>query len=319
MVLSRLPSAIVLLFLALQSLSARAQSQNLKLSLERMEEVLRLRMEESVFTVNDVSPMIVVSVAPYFEESKASYANFAVASLQRVFPTSGIRVCTPCMTPQTTQDSRRLEMRIGAPTLEEIREIDSRYRKDAPEAKAAVWLDETKEGVTLRIVDLQTARVVYADNVNPNLVWTQRSSRNFDRARDIHSRLRGQSLSHKIYDFGIYPGPSFALDLVEQWGSGNEHLSGISFSLYNPTLGIGASYGRAFSEFANTMIGGKVHVGVVEAIGRSLTKSDTNLLGPLITYTGFVRVPVPSFGNYGVYAFVNSQSSFGLGITATFP
>lgn len=197
-----------------------------------------------------------------------------------------------------------------------MREIDSRFRKDSPEAKAAVWLDETSEGVSIRIVDLQTARVIYADNLTPDLVWTQRTSRNFDRSRDLSLRLRGEGITHTVYDLGLFPSPHFSIDWLEQWGRSNQHLSGLSISIVAPLLGVGASYARAFPEFQNVLVGGKFYVGMLNAIAQSILKTDMALLGSLYTLEGFVKYPVNWLGKKALFFFyVNSDANVGLGIS----
>lgn len=56
----------------------------LREALARVEETLTLRLEQGGIALKDVTPAIVVSVSPAFEESKAWYPTAALQTLVRV-------------------------------------------------------------------------------------------------------------------------------------------------------------------------------------------------------------------------------------------
>lgn len=313
-------ACVCLVVLGLAS-EALALTDNTRESLGRLEEVLKLRKEEGIFTNAQVEPLTVVSLRPEYEESSADFANAALASLRRVFSASAVRLCDLCMAPRTEASGGRLESRSGALSLEEIRALDASQKGDSLEARTAVWLDESRSGVSIRIVDLSNGRVVYADNVTPTLEWTSRSEKQFSTARDLHRRMRGESLTHSFLDIGIYPAQHLSLDWMEQWGEGNENLTGLSFSLFTPVIGLGPTYAKIYPRLWNAMFGGKIMLSLPNAVVASIAKnSSTEIFDPLATVIGYARIPIPSFSDsslsqYGVFAFVTSSAKIGLGIS----
>lgn len=286
-------------------------------SLDRLEETLRAALDEGGLKQADLVPMLVVSSAPHYEESRASFRPAATSTLGKVFPGGTLRVCEACMEAQTRADAGALEIRLGDAGFEEIRAADDRIRGASSPAKSAVWLDETREGVAIRILDLRTGRVLHADNLSPTLAWAARSARSFNLSQDLRRKMRGDSLTHVFFDVGIYPNQMLAFDWTEQWGRANENLTGLSFSFFNPVMGLGPTYLRVFREAMGLGLGGKIMLSVPNALLRSISKTaPRNFLDPLLTFTGIARFPFPFLdGNYGAMLFASSNGRVGLGIS----
>jgi hypothetical protein len=284
-------------------------------SLRRAEEILNLRLEQGYFKSAEVVPALVVSVAPAFEESRKSFQSSALSVLGQVFGAGSLRLCEACDVPQSFATGGKLESRVGTVSLEDLRQIDMASRGEAPPARSAIWLEETHEGVSLRILEIATGRVIYAENVTPLLVWSQRSRKNYDLTKDLERRDRGESLTHSFFDIGIYPTPHLAIDWSEQWGMGNEHLSGITLSFFTPLLGIGPHYARVIPSMFNALLGGKLMLSAPTALVSAVAQRNTTVLDPLATLIAFVRVPIAGTSLGGFFYFA-STGKVGIGVSS---
>jgi hypothetical protein len=110
----------------------------------------------------------------------------------------------------------------------------------------------------------------------------------------------------------IYPGQHISLDWTEQWGKSNAQMSGITISLFDPVLGLGACHYRAV-DFFDILVGGKLIVSIPTALVASFGDVG-NVVDPRLTAVGIVRVP---FGrsNYGGVLSVSTNGQLGLGIS----
>jgi len=306
--------------LAIMPQSADAQVEDTRDAILRFEETFASRLEDGLVDRNEMLPLLLVSARPYFERSAAAYGAAVVASLSQVVGASQIRVCDACVRPDVRTSTGRLETRTGPETQGELRALDESLRGQGERARAAVWIDETAQGgVSVRIVSLSDARVLYADVVTSTLEWSTRSRKNYSISQDALRRGRGDSLTHAFVDVGMYPSQHIALDWMEQWGATNENLTGISLSLLSPVLGLGPTYARAFPKLYGSLLGGKVMLSVPTSIAKSLSKGQSgDLIDPIVSAVGYMRVPIPLFsGNYGGFVFLQlPQGRFGVGLSA---
>lgn len=301
--------------MTLAGTSARADRGTSQASLDRLQETLQTRAEEAGVAVKDLVPVLVVSVTPAYEETRAWYPTAALNTLVRVFGAASVRWCAACEAPRTEVREGRLEQRTGTVALDELARLDEGLRQGSPPARAAVWLDETPGGVSLRVVDLRTARIVVADVIDPTLSRRARTAVNFGYAQELDRRARGDSLTQLFIDLVVYPGQHISLDWTEQWGDRNENLSGLTLSLVDPFLGVGGVYYRAIPEAFNLLLGAQLSVSMPIALVQAFSNSNQGLLGDnLVTLTGVVRVPIGR-SNYGVVATLSTNGRFGIGIS----
>ncbi|MCA9569754.1 MAG: hypothetical protein KC656_18045 [Myxococcales bacterium] len=282
---------------------------------DRLQEVLELRVDDGELDKEAVLPALLVSARPRYEASAESFPTAAIETLASVFGTSGLRVCEACMAPRAWVDDGRVTYQTGPIGIDEIIRLDAGARGEAPAARSAVWIEETRTGLAVRIVDLRTSRVLFAKNIDPTLVENANTERMYTLSEELERRARGDSLTHAFVDVAMYPGQHVSFDWTDQWGKTNANLSGFTISLFDPVLGIGATHGRRV-EVLNTVVGGKAILSLpttlVRAVGGDL--GDVQLLDPTLTVTGFARVP---FGrsNYGGLLSVSSNGRIGLGIS----
>jgi len=294
--------------------TASAQRDTTRDALARLEETLALRVEEDGFKAKELTPVIVVSVSPAFEETRTWYPTAALATLVRVFGASAVRSCEACMAPRLYVGEGRVEQVSTSASAAEIVRLDENARGNGPPARVAAWLDETSEGVSLRLVDLRNSRIVLAENLDATLAERSRTFTNLKLSRELARRDRGDTLAHTFIDFVVYPGQHFSLDWTDQWGDTNANLSGLSLSLYDPVLGIGAAYYRVVPRALNIMVGAKVLMSIPTAIVTSATDESQEVLDPLLTATLIVRVPIGR-SNYAVTFGLSTNGQVGLGLT----
>lgn len=293
---------------------ALAQRDTSREALARVEETLTLRLEQGGIALKDMTPAIVVSVSPAFEESRAWYPTAALQTLVRVFGSASLRSCEACMAPRLFVEEGRLEQSTTPPGAEEIIRLDENARGKAPPARVAIWLDETPEGASLRIIDLHNSRIVFVQNFDPGLTEMARTRRNFTLTEELERRARRDSLTHTFLDVTIYPGQHLSLDFAEQFGATNANLAGLSLSAYDPLIGVGGAYYRIIPSALNVMVGAKVLMSVPTAIATSIGGESTQLIDPLLTAVFVVRMPIAS-SNYGVTFTASTNGSIGLGIS----
>lgn len=310
MLLKRLALAAALLAPA----PALAQRDSTRESLSRVEELMAMRLEESGSTAKDLAPAIVVSVRPAFEETRTWYPNAALASLVRVFGSASLRSCEACMAPRTWVEEGKLEQLSTDLGTDEIVRLDERYRNEAPPARTAIWLDETAEGVSMRVIDLRNGRILLADNFDPMMTERERTFRTTSFTRELDRRIRGDAITHTFLDVTMYPGQHFSMDWSEQWGDTNANMSGLSLSLFDPVLGVGGSYVRAVPSARNILVGGKVLMSVPSAAVTSVTGENTEVIDPLLTGVFLVRFPIAR-SNYGISFTASTNGRVGVGIS----
>lgn len=218
------------------------------------------------------------------------------------------------MSPRLQVEDGRLVQDAVAPGADEITRLDERIRGSSAPARTAIYLDETPDGVSLRIVDLRNGRIVLAENFDPSLTEMTETRRTFTLAAELDRRARGDSLAHTFFDFAMYPGQHVSLDWTEQWGDTNANLSGVTLSLFDPVFGLGGAYYRVMPNAMNILVGGKVIMSVPTALVRSLSSGDAELIDPVLTGVLVVRVPIGST-NYAVTLTVSTNGRVGVGFS----
>ncbi len=292
--------------------TAQAGTDNTRYSLDRLEEVLELRIEDGRLSSEDVLPAILVSVEPCFEESQGWYAARVIELLEDAFGDSGLRLCEACMAPRAFVGQGTLSWQTGPVSLDEIALLDEQSRGAAQPARTAIWLDEHRGGVALRIVDLHTARVVYAQNVDPNLVENENTERIYTLSEELERRARGDSITQAFVDLALYPGQHISIDWTEQWGSTNNNLSGVTLSAVDPVVGVGAVHYRCI-DVVDILVGGKLIVSMPTAVARSVGDVG-DVIDPLVTAAAVIRVP---FGrsNYGAVLTASTNGQIAAGVS----
>lgn len=296
---------------------ALAGPQSTADSLERLEEVLQLRLEDGRLDKEQLLPAIVVSTQPRYQESAGWFGTRSLQALQGALGDSGIRVCEACMAPRVWSSDGTLAWQTGPVSLEEVIRLDDQARGRSLPARTAIWVEESAVGVSLRIVDLGSGRVVLAQNFDPGLVEHDNSQRMYSLSAELERRARGDSLTQAFFDVAFYPNQHIALDWTDQWGPTNANLSGVTLTILDPFLGVGAVHYRRVN-FFDTLVGFKLVASLPRMVVNNFQTEgsdvDSDFLAPLLTGVGVVRVP---FGrsNYGALLTVSTNGRVGLGVS----
>lgn len=298
--------------LLLASAPAEAGPATTRSALDRLEEVLELRIAEGLLSREDVMPAVVVRAAARTDDSADGFTAQVLDILEGAFGTGGLRLCEACAAPRAYVEDGALTYQSGPVGLDEVARLDDLTRGVAPPARAAIWVDEIETGVSVRVVDLRTGRVLFAQNVDPNLSETKRTRRMYTLAAELERRARGDSLTQGFVDFGLYPGQHVSMDWTDQWGKRNGNLTGVTLSILDPVIGLGICHYQHV-DLANLLVGAKVIVSLPTVVARSQGDSG-DILDPPLTAVGVLRVP---FGraNYGATLTVSTNGVVGLGLS----
>ncbi len=281
---------------------------------ERLDELLTRRLEDGLLAREDIVPTMLVATKPLYEESAG---DFQTRSLRVLLATLGeqVRVCEACAVPRTQVENGALVTQVGPIGLDEIRRLDEANRGDDPPARSAIWIEEYALGVSIRIVDVATARVIFAQNVDPQLKELDRTRRRYFLADELERRARRDGLTQLFVDVPVWPSQSVSVDWTDQFGKGNRHLAGFSLSLFQPIAGFGAAYHHVIPALGNTSIGGKVYFSLPIAVGSLFVDtSEIDLPDELITGLATVRVPVGRT-NLGLVLQASTNGTVGAGIS----
>ena len=301
----------VLALTLLASTSAFAQRAATTDALERVGEVLQPAIQDG--SLQGLSPVMVVGARPAFEATQAWFPTAAIVALADAFGRTNLRACEACMQPRVNVADGRLEYSSMAISLEEIIAIDTNTRGQSAPARAAVWLDETDDGVSIRIVSLSTGQILFAQNLDGALREVKATAQTFNFNDDVQRRLRGESLTHIFIDVALFPGQHVSMDIVDQFGDRNLNMAGLTLSAFDPIIGVGGCYHRVIPEAWNLSVGGQVIASVPTAAGNAFGVTG-QLLDPLLTGVLIVRWPIPQTA-FAVLGTASTNGKFGLGIT----
>lgn len=282
-------------------------------ALDRLAEVLQLRVENGRLDLEQALPAILVQVQPHYEGSTAWFATGAIESLEQALGRGSLRLCEACMVPRLWVEDGYMAYQSGPIGLDEVARLDASGRGGAQPARSAVWVEEYRWGVSVRIVSLETGQVLFAQNIDPELTENFNSQRLYTLSEELERRARGDSLTQAFADFALYPGQHVSFDWTDQWGPTNRNLSGLSLSAFDPVLGIGACHYRALPVL-DMLVGGKVLLSLPTAAARSIDSSNGDILDPLLNVALVARVP---FGhhNYGGVISLSTNGQVGVGVS----
>lgn len=293
-----------------------AQRESTRGALSRLEEFAPRRLNDGVVAMKDLTPVLVVSTQPAFEQTRAWFPSAVLSSLSRIFGVGGLRACEACMAQRLLVEDGRLEQFSTSLSVADLVRLDEVTRGTSPQAVTAIWVDETLEGVAVRLVDLRTGRILLAENVDQHLASQATSRETVTLADELERRSRGQALTHTFVDLGIWPQQHISFDWLEQWGPDNCNLSGFSASVFDPVAGLGVSYFRVIPIALNLMVGAKFLMSVPNVLIAAFSNnSSTSLLGDQ-PFNAALQLRLPLFRtNYALFASVSTNGRVAVGIS----
>ena len=304
------------MLLVVSSLPAMAQREATRGALARVEEALPRRLNDGVLSLKDLTPALIVSTQPAFEQTRAWYPAAAVTALSRVFGPGALRACEACMAQRLTVEDGRLEQYATSLSVQDLVRLDEVTRGNTARAVSAIWIDETMEGVAIRIVDLRNGRILLAENIDQNLVSIVSSKTTVTLAQELERRSRGDAIAHLFVDLGLLPQQHISLDWLEQWGPDNANLSGFTISIIDPLIGLGVSYFRVIPPAFNLMVGAKFLLSVPNAVINSFNPDNPQAFLGDSLFTGVFMLRLPLFKtNYALLASISTNGRVAIGVS----
>lgn len=297
---------------------AHAYRETTSAALDRFEEVLLVLQEDRPGFANELLPLLIVEARSKYEESQGWFEGRVTQVLGRVLGATNLRACLACRQPRVHSEYGRLEHRSGTVGVTELRDLDATLRGTASPANAGLWIFEHARGLSVRIVDITNGQVLFAENIDATRSERTQTAMRIESIRELERRNRGEGITHAFVDIGLYPDQHISGDWVEQWGESNRHLSGLSVSLFDPVLGIGAAHYWVLP-FANSLAGAKLLMSFPTATAEfatSVAEDDSEppeLIDPLLNLVAVFRMPIAR-SNYSitVTASTNGRVTVGL-------
>ncbi|MCX6127111.1 MAG: hypothetical protein NTV34_20500 [Proteobacteria bacterium] len=229
---------------------------------------MQTRLESDVDLRQSVSPLLVTPPQHLWEESRSDFSSSSVAILKKVFSDQGQLIfCEECGSERLhIGKDHTISLSHGDMSQSELSAIanDPRFQG----AKAIAFLRETASGVELRIVRLDSAEIVI-QHLADSRVNLDNAKARLGLTDEVERRKRGESLAYTFIDLGLYPNPMIHVSFFEQWGSRNQHLTGVVFSLLNPNFAIGGSYRYMLPQLRRCTISGTIFYPLQNAVANS--------------------------------------------------
>lgn len=314
-----LAASLMVLFAVLFAAPAFAQRDRTVQALDRMEETLQPMIDEGELAPQGIGPLLLVGATPAFEETRAWFPAASLQALGRVFGNGNLRVCEACMNPRVRAEDGRFEYNTVL-SMPEIARLDNELRGNGAPAKAAVWMEETPGGLSVRIIRIDNGGVLYAGNFDGAQAERTRTANIYNATLELGRRLRGESLTHLMIDVGMLPGQHFGFEVAEQFGPQNLNLVGLNITFVDPIAGIGVTYYRVIPLLWDLTIGVQGVLSLPVALGTILEQAldaDIDLSfwpDRIVTGVLVARFPIPST-NFAILGTASTNLSFTVGLS----
>lgn len=293
-----------------------ADENSLREAMQKLEERLSEHINDGFIKQASISPLAIVSVTSDNDQIQHITTSLA-ESLQRATGAK-ILICDRCNI-AVIESGEQTIYESDFVDLEKVRSI---YQSENIQPLTVAWVEWSHEILSIRMVVLNSGELIFASTIDSKVEWSSRSMRNFTDSRLRERQVRGEAIIHRHIDLGLLPlggAPHIGWSIMQQWGSSNQYLSGISISLSNPLLGIGVNWFKVFPRLNNSLIGFKVLGSIPELLTKSLSKGSgsSGLTGDqALTVLGMIKYPL--FGQpeqFYLNAYVSSGGSIGFGLS----
>lgn len=276
---------------------------------------LETKTQDLTFDQSRFTPLII----GYYEQNNAQPSRLEDwAMALKTLLNGPVIICEPCQQESIRQSTDGLSIMRGPLPLASYQEFDQERRSNSaiPAAKAVMFIRDSGLGFSYRIVDIHSGEILLASTVGVQIDLASRSVKHFTLRRELNRRSRGETIVHGIYDVGAYPNPHLAASWLEQWGPGNQYLTGFTVTAINPILGLGVSAFKVLPSMGNLMLGGQVLVSLPTALSDAASSSgnDQENNDALLTFVGMIRYPINISSTSMVIAYISSGGAIGVGM-----
>ncbi len=277
-----------------------------------LEDSFRHRMETEPGLKNKIVPMLLAPPKNVWVESRDDFGSSALAVIKNVIPDAGtVIICPDCDTHRLhIQQNQSVSISNGELALGDIARLrqDPRFRA----AKSVATVRETPSGVEMRVIGLDDGALLF-------FALADSSERLSDTkpylhlSRELERRKFGESLAYIFLNLGAYPTGTFQLEYLEQWGSLNQHLSGVVLSLFSPTFALGATYKYMMPTLRKLNFNGTLFYPLQNAFGAGpIGEDDDDLTKKFVLQIGAQYAFSTTFG---IFAIGNTDNTLSLGIS----
>ena len=260
-----------------------------------------------------ITPILVAPPQARWNESKDDFAPAVLDVLNRVFAEPGALIqCSQCYESRVyIANDARTVIQNGELSLTDLARLRETSAYNYQIAKSVLTTRETPGGIELRVLAIDDGRILYSGLADSTSTLTKVEPQ-LRLARELDRKRRGEALSYVTMDLGLYPSALFNLKFLEQWGSRNQHLSGLALSAFNPTGAIGAVYYYILPARPQITIGFAGYYGLQGMFGSGSTDVSKAL-------TGQLSANYSISGSYGVFVSGDTAGTVSAGFTLLNP
>jgi hypothetical protein len=270
-----------------------------------LEDALQNKITTDESFTETVVPMLVATPAHLWTESQSDFAPAVWAIFKKTWSTAGNLIqCHDCNM-QRLHVGRQHTISLDSGDLSSADLLalttDPRYQG----VKSVVFTRETASGVEIRILRISDGAILFQYLADGRVTLNQAKPA-LGLVKELDRRERGESLAYIFIDMGFYPAGLFHVSFLEQWGSRNQHISGVTLSLFNPTLALGLSYRYMLPFNRKVTVSGQLFFPLEAAISdKPATESMSASIG--------MQAAISS--TFGVFVNVGSKGGASLGIS----
>lgn len=279
--------------------------------LQVAEDRLRYEFGELSDRKTAVTPVLVATPLAHWQESQSDFAPAMTDVLQRTFREPGALIpCAECLQNRVyISNDNRTVIQNGELSLTDLARL--RERPGFSQARTVFLSRETPSGIAMKLISIDDGRLLYSGLADATMSLDE-AKRPMGLARELERRKRGEALSYVMFDLGIYPKGLVQFKWLEQWGSRNQHLSGVAVGLLNPTGSLGFSYHYMLPARRQITAGLTGYYMLTSLFSGGEAKE-----GETIVVQGMLHAAIS--GSYGFFVSVDSQNTFTVGISLLNP
>jgi hypothetical protein len=223
------------------SSTANAMLEQTRGDLIILEDALQNKTGTDEDFTQSVSPMLVATPSHLWSESKSDFAPEVWSILKKIWPKAGDLIqCQDCnMQRLHVGKGNSISLDSGDLSTADLLALTSDPRYQG--VKSVVFTKETASGVEIRILRISDGAILFQYLADGRVTINQVAPR-LGLVKELERRERGESLAYIFLDVGFYPTGLLHVSFLEQWGSLNQHITGVTLSLVNPTLALGLTY-----------------------------------------------------------------------------
>jgi hypothetical protein len=272
-----------------------------------LEDRLRYELDETPGLQTSLLPMLVAPPKHLWSESKSDFSVSVESSLRRIFPEPGqIIYCVECYTNRlSVSKDQKTTVANGEISLAELHTL--RENKNYSAAKSLAVIEETTSGVMMRIIDVRDGSILFLTVADATQDLND-AKPYMGLAKELERRRQGEPLSYVFLNFGVYPHSSAQIEWMEQWGSNNQHLSGLGISILNPNIALGAVYRYMIPKNRRFNVGVALYYPLESVVS---TGENSNPVGSTVLQLS-VQYAVST--TFGIFSAVSTQGNLSVGV-----